>query len=89
MENEYKAIITVLLAGAALIHLLVKSKTGWIVLLVLGVPIAGMGLASASGNETLVWVFGLVLMLAVPLWLAATILLSAASFFQRGGKKKR
>ena len=92
---DYNAVFTFVLAGAALIYLVAKRPverkphTGWLAFLLLGVPMVGMVLAGASGNQTLVWVFGIACMLAVPLWLFVTILLWVASLFQGGGNKKR
>ncbi len=99
MDSEYKAIITLLVAGAALIPLVVKrpgmrpakkkSNTGWLACFLLGVPMVGMVLAGASGNETLVWVFGIGFMLAVPLWFFISFIFSLASVVRKGGKEKR
>ncbi|SFG87429.1 hypothetical protein SAMN05518865_12116 [Duganella sp. CF458] len=47
---------------------------GWIAFFVLGVPIVGMGVASITGSERLVWIFGLLLMLAAPLWFFIAII---------------
>jgi len=99
MASDYKAIITFLLAGAALIHLAMKrpvgrpvekrSHTAWLAFFLLVVPILGMVVASASGNQALVWLFGIGCMVAVPLWLLVTIILWVATLFRSGGGDKR
>ena len=66
-----------------------KSNSGWKGLGVLAVLIAGLVIASSVGSETLTWMFGLSLMIAIPLMLVFAIGSAIGAHFRKDGNEEQ
>lgn len=95
MDRGYLTIVGLLVVGIAYGLLKKKrpnekkSNSGWVGLLILGVPFAGLVVAGAMGNENLTWLFGLALMVALPLLLFFAIGSAVGGVFNREKNEDR
>lgn len=61
-----------------------KSYAGWVGLFVIAAPLVGLLGASAMGDETLTWVFGIALMLMLPAIFLFALGAAIGGSFNRG-----
>lgn len=96
MDTGYFAILGLIAAGIAYSllrkkHPGQKTSSGWIGLGIIAALIVGLVVATNFGNESLTWLFGLSLMLALPLMVFLAIGSAIGSVIRRqgGGAEKR